>query len=432
MASGVDQAANQIAVLHSAATQAAQAGRTNEALAVWAQILQIDPNHVATLTALGKHAMRSGDMKGARAAFERVTKVDGRDQQQWLNLALANRQLHDDAAEEAAITQALTVDPMDLLALIMRAEMYERFGKRHQAASAHAAVANVAPPLDQLHPSLRPAVERAIKFKTEYDRELARFMDDYLQPHLANHRGDDLHRFQDSLDIMVGRKRRYESESMVFHYHGLPPIEFFDNHTFPWVADMEAKTDAIRNEFLAVMREDAGFTPYIKYGKDLPLNQWAELNHSPRWSAFHLLKQGRVVTDNAAKCPITMDALKSVPQPAQEGRTPAAMFSLLKPRTRIPPHVGVSNARLVVHLPLVVPAGCGFRVGNTVREWEVGKIWVFDDTIQHEAWNDSDELRVVFIFDTWHPALSEAERDMVSALSKGLNAFNGFEPDFPL
>ena len=92
------------------------------------------------------------------------------------------------------------------------------------------------------------------------------------------------------------------------------------------------------------------------------------------------------------------------------------MFSLLKPRTLIPAHVGVNNARLVCHLPLMVPEGCWFRVGAEKRFWKRGEAFVFDDTIEHEALNPTDELRVVLIFDVWHPDLSEIERDAVAAL----------------
>ena len=113
------------------------------------------------------------------------------------------------------------------------------------------------------------------------------------------------------------------------------------------------------------------------------------------------------------------------PSVRRAGRTPAALFSLLKPKTRIPPHNGVSNARVLVHLPLIVPEGCGFRVGNQLRSWEPGKALIFDDTIEHEAWNDSDKLRVVMIFDIWHPSLSLAEQSMLTAMSAALNAFAG-------
>jgi aspartate beta-hydroxylase len=127
-----------------------------------------------------------------------------------------------------------------------------------------------------------------------------------------------------------------------------------------------------------------------------------------------------------------MAVLEAVPMPIQPGRTPAAMYSLLKPRTRIPPHTGVTNVRLVTHLPLIVPDGCGFRVGNETRQWEPGRAWVFDDTIEHEAWNDSDTLRVVFIFDIWHPHLSAAERSLITALTEGLNAFSGASAGYEL
>jgi aspartyl/asparaginyl beta-hydroxylase (cupin superfamily) len=86
----------------------------------------------------------------------------------------------------------------------------------------------------------------------------------------------------------------------------------------------------------------------------------------------------------------------------------------------------------VVHLPLVVPAGCAFRVGNETREWVPGKAWVFDDTIEHEAWNDSDQLRTVLIFDIWHPDLTEAERELVRATMEGLAAFRGGGESFEL
>jgi aspartyl/asparaginyl beta-hydroxylase (cupin superfamily) len=96
--------------------------------------------------------------------------------------------------------------------------------------------------------------------------------------------------------------------------------------------------------------------------------------------------------------------------------SPTAMFSCLEARTTIPPHCGETNTRLIVHLPLIVPAGCWFRVGNETREWHYGKAFVFDDTIEHEARNDSDELRVVLIFDVWNPFLSPAERELVAGL----------------
>jgi aspartyl/asparaginyl beta-hydroxylase (cupin superfamily) len=99
--------------------------------------------------------------------------------------------------------------------------------------------------------------------------------------------------------------------------------------------------------------------------------------------------------------------------------SPTIMFSLLRAGARIAPHTGTHNARLICHLPLIVPPECGFRVGNEVRQWEEGKLLIFDDTIEHEAWNDSAQDRVVLIFDIWRPELSEQERREIAALFCG-------------
>jgi aspartyl/asparaginyl beta-hydroxylase (cupin superfamily) len=107
-----------------------------------------------------------------------------------------------------------------------------------------------------------------------------------------------------------------------------------------------------------------------------------------------------------------------MPLADQPGFAPTALFSALAPRTRIPPHTGSTNARLLVHLPLVLPGPSRFRVGNDIRTWRMGEAWVFDDTIEHEAWNDADETRVILIFDIWNPLLSQAERELISAMMK--------------
>ncbi|HUQ29123.1 MAG TPA: aspartyl/asparaginyl beta-hydroxylase domain-containing protein [Usitatibacter sp.] len=389
------------------------------------------PRQVQDLVDRGQRALAKGDLAAARAVYEELVKVEAANPQHWVKLAVACTG-HDEAREEAAISRALSLDPMDLVALILRAGLLERQGRRHEAAQAYSAVVSVAPPMHRLHPDLHAAVGRAIAFREKYTRECGSFLDEYLAPQLASHRGDDISRFRDALDMLLGRRRRYDSQSAIFHYPHLPAIEFFPRGEFAWLDAVEAETGAIRDEFIDVLKSEEGFAPYITYPADVPHNQWAELNNSPRWSAFHLYKMGQRIDGNASRCPRTMQALQRAPQPDQPGRTPSAMFSLLKPRTRIPPHNGVTNSRLVVHLPLIVPEGCGFRVGNETRAWVPGKAWVFDDTIEHEAWNDSDKLRVVLIFDIWHPHLTPAERELVTALAAGLNTFTGGQLRFEL
>jgi aspartate beta-hydroxylase len=422
----------EIAALETQAVRALQAGREEEALRCWNRMVEIDPGHVPALKALGQHAFRRGDMAGAHAACKRVVEADGSDPQQWVSLAVTCKALKDDQGEEAAIQKALTVDPSDLLALIMRANLLERRGKEHEAAAAYGAVAAVAPPGSRLHPDLAPSVAYAMSYRDAYNKRCGAFLEQHLDAQFRQFAGEDLRRFRDSIDIMLGRKNRYEVQPSHYFYPRLAPVEFFDRADFPWLDAFEAATDEMRDEFLAILAAEEGFSPYISYPQGLPLNQWAELNNSPRWSAFQIYDKGRPIERNVAKCPVTMKLLAGAPQPDQPGRTPAAMFSLLKPRTRIPPHTGVSNVRLVTHLPLIIPEGCGFRVGNETRQWVPGKAWVFDDTLEHEAWNDSEKLRVVFIFDIWHPHLTPPERAMITALTTAMNEFAGNTGGFDL
>ena len=211
--------------------------------------------------------------------------------------------------------------------------------------------------------------------------------------------------------------RPYHSEPTHFHYPGLREREFHDRDLFPWLEKLEAATGAITEDFHRVMEaERAELVPYIQYPDDVPLRQWAALNRNRAWTAIHLVQNGVTIEANARHCPAVMALLGELEQPAIERRGPNAMFSLLAPGAHIPPHVGIANTRLVCHLPLIVPAGCWFRVGAETRLWEAGKAWVFDDTIEHEALNPTGELRVLLIIDTWHPDLSAAEREAVAAV----------------
>ena len=151
------------------------------------------------------------------------------------------------------------------------------------------------------------------------------------------------------------------------------------------------------------------------------------LNH-PDWSACYLWKNGEVVAENAARCPRTMAALANAPISQISNRAPSILFSLLRPGAHIPAHNGLINTRLICHLPLIVPDKCRFRVGNETREWVEGKAWCFDDTIEHEAWNDSDQTRVILLFEIWRPELTMRERELVNAMFEGIDARTGTRP----
>jgi aspartyl/asparaginyl beta-hydroxylase (cupin superfamily) len=197
----------------------------------------------------------------------------------------------------------------------------------------------------------------------------------------------------------------------------LPAIPFFDRDLFPWLPRLEAATEVVRAELAGLLEAGMpGFAPYVAYAPGTPVNQWSELNHSRLWSSLWLWRDGVRQVEAMDRCPRTTEVLAEMPLADQPGFAPTALFSALAPRTRIPPHTGSTNSRLVVHLPLVLPGPARFRVGNDTRTWRMGEAWVFDDTIEHEAWNDADETRVILIFDIWNPLLSQAERELISAM----------------
>lgn len=422
--------ADAVVQLHQQAKLALQQQRDADAVKLWQRIVGLAPYDLLANAGLGRWAARTGDFSSAAQHLETVAKADSRNPRHWIDLALVHRQRGDGCSEETALFQALRADPQDLMALLMRGALFERQGRGAEAVAAYGAATIVAPPSDRLSPELRASVAHAATFRQAHERRLAAFVDSALDTAFRDHAGEDLERFRLSLDILLGRKRRFDAQPSRYFVPRLQAVEFFDRNLFPWLSALEAGTGTVREECLAVVRADQGLTPYIDYGADQPIEQWAELNHNPRWSAYHLWKDGLPVPDHVARCPETIRLLAQTPRPDQPGRTPVAMFSLLKPHTVIPPHVGASNARLVCHLPLIVPPGCSFRVGNTVREWVPGQAWIFDDTIEHEARNDSDQLRAILIWDTWHPDLSESERRMITAMNHALNAFSGSDAAF--
>ena len=190
---------------------------------------------------------------------------------------------------------------------------------------------------------------------------------------------------------------------------------FFERQEFEWSEGVEAATGAIQAELAALVRDGQAFAPYVRSIPDQP----APANHlldNPDWGAVHLFEGGLPHPVHATRCPATMAALSLAPQPAIGTRSPMALFSRLKPGTHIRPHHGVFNTRLICHLPLVVPPGCGIRVGADTREWRVGELTIFDDSFEHEAWNRGDSDRVVLLFEIWRPDIAAEERAALTAL----------------
>jgi hypothetical protein len=197
------------------------------------------------------------------------------------------------------------------------------------------------------------------------------------------------------------------------HYPGLPQVAYFDPGQFDWAPAIEAATAVIREELTGLLANRGGddFRPFPENADGMPLGVSKALADKRDWGVLPLVEQGWLYPPNIERCPRTWETLlQHAPLPRVAGWGPSVIFSMLKAGAHIGAHTGMYNTRLICHLPLIVPPGCRFRVGNEVREWEAGKLLIFDDTIEHEAWNDSAEDRVMLIFDIWRPELSEQEK----------------------
>lgn len=410
------------------ATQAFATGRPLDAERMVRQAEAEAPNHPLVLNEIGKRLMQAGDPQGAAAALDRAAQGEPGSAIIWLNLAIALRALERAEDELVAVGKALEIEPSNFHALMQAASLHEVMGEQRVAAATYRMALQLIPRGLPLH--MRPALEQATACISANDRALEAHLGTYLQDIRAKHADQKQGRFDRAVDTLLQKRKVYRPAPSFLYVPQLPAIEFYEREDFPWLDQIEAATDDIRAELINVLAEGpASLEPYVSV-QGTPGAQWKELNNSRRWGVYYLWKAGEAMLANQARCPKTTAALSSWPRCELEGTAPTATFSILDAKTKIPPHVGVNNARLICHLPLIVPPGCGFRVGAETREWEPGKAFVFDDTIEHEAWNNSDEPRAVLIFDIWNPHISLAERELISALTLGVGDYYGDLPGY--
>lgn len=325
-------------------------------------------------------------------------------------------------ASLAAIDKALALQPRNAVALLMKADLLAELGDIRGSVSFYSAVTKVAAS-GSSSPLESAEARRAASMVERYAKEFEEHIRSKLEAQGLNQTNFPP-RFAKALDILAGKKKAFQQEPRHLYFPELAPVPFFERADFPFLDSVEAAFEDIRAELESITAEASGFEPYVKSDASRPPSSQRGLADNDAWSAYFLIKDGRT-TDGGHRCPQTLDALRGASTPNIPGHSPMVLFSRLKPRTRIPAHTGMINTRLICHLPLVVPPGCHFRVGNDVRAWQEGKAWVFDDTIEHEAVNQSASDRTILIFDIWRPDLSEDERAAFTALCVAVDAYAG-------
>lgn len=211
-------------------------------------------------------------------------------------------------------------------------------------------------------------------------------------------------------------------------FPGLPEGPYHDPYLHPWARKLDDAYDAIRAEALAVLRQEEGLENFLSFkpGQSKAGYLGGE-GRNPSWDAFFFFRHGQRNAANHATCPATSAVLDSIELCEVAGQAPEICFSVLQPGTHIMPHHGVTNTRLVMHLPLLVPPGCALNVhGGGEHVWKERALMMFDDTFKHEAWNKSDQTRVILLMDCWNPHLTAAERIATRHLIETIGAYENF------
>lgn len=354
---------------------------------------------------------QSGDAQGARARFEALAAAGWRHAYLDLGLAYTRRDLGNFAGAAAAADAVLAAEPANVAARIVKGDALAGRGA-HREAISHYVTALKLPLPPESAPILKAELARAGAVVRDHALRAAGRIEAELA--VAGVLESAPERFRQSLAIARGDRRVYAQRPLRYFFPGLPPIEFYDRRDFAWVPGLEAAVDAIRAEAEQILSDRNRLKPYVEQD-DGPQVAGVQIAGSRDWTAFFLCRSGAVVEENARLCPRTMAALEAVPLAQAAGATPSILFSVLEPGAHIPPHHGMVNTRLICHLPVIAPVGCTLRVGAEQRDWRYGETLIFDDSMEHEAWNRGAATRVVLLFDIWRPELSAAERGAVSA-----------------
>jgi aspartate beta-hydroxylase len=401
-------------------------GRIPEAEAAFTRVLQATPHHVEALNVLALSALRAGRVPQALDLLHRAAISDPLDAVTQLHLGRALEAAGDFAAALLTYEAAVRLRPDFSVARLYWAGSLERANLIDRAVIQYVRALEDAQKSgrwltpESTPPTLRQLVEHAVT--TVRDNRNRAFAN-LFEP-LVNRFGKDaLTRVAQALRIYFKREAAVfpdpRQRPTFLFVPGLPASPYLDRALFPWVGALEAETADVQAELGRLLPDSRGRERVF----DTPALEQANLRgtgSAPSWTGYYFYRYGLRREDNCGACPHTARALESIPLSRVRAHGPEVLFSVFTPGTHLLPHRGVTNTRLVGHLPLVIPENCALNVGGEQHAWVEGRTVIFDDTYEHEAWNRSSSIRVVLIFDIWNPYLTEVERlafaDLIAAI----------------
>jgi hypothetical protein len=356
-------------------------------------------------------AMARGNVREAASLLE-LAAQRGRDASVLLRLATVRRSLGDFPGATVAAEAAVELAPRNFLSALLLGSVREMTGAIHAAERAFRIACAYAPLDLSMQPSIRKKLDEAQQLVDQMQAWKRRLLDWQPEGELAALTPDEVRRVRQFRSNILENFDAGPVAPPLFLYPGIKAMRYFDPADFPGALDIAAQTDGIREEFVSLAEYMS-----TDFGSRLGgLHSAEEAGREGKWSMIPLMRNGAVVDEFASRCPLTMKLAGGLELPQIGLISPSLYFSVLEPNSRIAPHKGITNTRLIAHWPLIVPDDCAFKVGGEVRAWELGTPLIFDDMSVHEAWNDSDRIRVVLIADYWRPELSRLERMAISDL----------------
>jgi aspartate beta-hydroxylase len=406
-----------------------QQGRLDEAERAARQALQRQPRNIEAMNVLGLIALRKGELAPAQQMLEASLAVAP---EHALTRHYLGR-VHDAAGDTnlavAAHGDAVKLAPQMFVIRLHYAAALERAGQLEQAAIHYFRATQDAQAQgrwiseETTAPALRPMVEHAVQLVRSTRK--ATFAN-LLEPLQQQYGPDSLKRVEHCLRIYFREDAPVypdpRQRPTFLYFPGLPPAAYLDRSLFPWIEPLEAQTDAIREELLKLLPSDAG-RERVFTNEAIEQVNLRGLNAAPSWNGYYFYRHGIRREDNCSSCPVTARTLNLLPLSQVREHGPEVLFSVFTAGTHLLPHRGVTNTRLVGHLPLIVPPDCALNVGGEIHQWREGRAVIFDDTYEHEAWNRSQQTRVVLIFDLWNPHLTEVEQAAIAQLVPAMGDF---------
>jgi aspartate beta-hydroxylase len=409
------------------------AGDATRALELSAALLESDSGN-PDLLRLRAAALMAADRTDAAVDLLRdAANVAGAPGAIRSALAMCQFAAGEHAAAAETFREVLADRPEDFVARLAYAECLDLLGEADAALPEYFRAVNVAQAQGRwlsdasTGPAMRGRVKRAMDV---IDHGRQALFERILQPHVDAFGREAMARVAEALRIHVGTQAAPQGDPRqqpkFFWMPSLPPTAFFPRSDFAWYDALEAAAPAIGEELRGVLDAGHELAPFLQIDDaNVEEDYLGGDPQSRSWDALFFYRHGERRAQAHADCPRTSLALQGVPLTRIADHAPEVLFSVLAPQTHIKPHHGVTNTRVVTHLPLVIPPGdCALVVGGQSHAWQAGRCVTFDDTFLHEAWNRTDQRRVVLILDTWNPFLRAEECIALKDLVEGIGHFN--------